>query len=153
GYRVRVVSSNPTVIVSADNGANITVSATSGNPATYGTTAWNASVYSGTNATITNNVFLGSYTENTLNFNTTSRWAAATGPGVADGTTGSAYAGCAVPATNYSMSFKRTNFTCGYYQINIPTHDDDMRIFVDGVNVFTHVGCCDAHTATWTGFL
>lgn len=152
-YRVRVVSSNPTVIVSADNGANITVSATSGNPATFGTTAWNAAVYSGTNATITNNVFLGSYTENTLNFNTTSRWNSATGPGVADGTTGSAYAGCAVPATNYSMSFKRTNFTCGYYQINIPTHDDDMRIFLDGVNIFTHVGCCDAHTSVWTGFL
>ncbi len=153
GYRIRVVSSNPTVVIGADNGTNLTVTASVGTPTVYGTTAWNAYIYSGTNATITNNVFLGSYTENNLSFNTTSRWASATGPGVADASTGTAYSGCAVPATNYSMSFKRTNFTCGYYQIDFPTHDDNLTLFINGVQVFQHIGCCDSHTAAWTGFL
>jgi Secretion system C-terminal sorting domain len=154
GYRIRVVSSNPTVVVSADNGTNISVAATSGNPTVYGTTAWNAYAYSGTAFPITNNLYMGTYTENNLSFATTSRWANSAGPGVADGTSGSAYAGCPIGGTSYSMSFKRTNFTCGYYQIDIPSHDDDMRLFVNGVLVFSHVaGCCDSHTNTWTGFL
>ncbi|MEI9918147.1 MAG: T9SS type A sorting domain-containing protein [Bacteroidota bacterium] len=154
GYRIRVESSNPSILVSPDNGSNITVTATSGTPTVFGTTAWNAYVYSGTVFPLTSDLYLGTYTENNLSFNTTSRWVAANGPGTADNTTGSAYAGCAVPVTNYSVSFKRTNFTCGYYQIDMPTHDDDIRVYLDGTLIFSHVGgCCDSHTNIYTGFL
>lgn len=153
GYRVRVVSSNPTVVVGAANTSDISVTATSGTPTVYGTTAWNAYVYSGTNATITSNAYLGTYTENNLSFASTSRWAGANGPGTADNSSGNAYSGCAVGTTNYSISYKRTNFTCGYYQIDLPAHDDDVRLFIDGTNVFQHIGCCDSHTNVWSGFL
>jgi hypothetical protein len=157
GYRVRVISSNPGVgVIGTDNGANLTVSAAAGDPTIFGNNIWNAYLYRGTNATITNNTYLGFYTENTLNFNTTTRWANNAGPATANSATGAAYTGCPnLPAQdlNYSMSFKRTNFTCGYYQIDIPSHDDDVRVFVNGVNVFTFVGCCAARNNVWRGFL
>lgn len=156
GYRIRVVSLNPTggPITSADNGTNLSVTAAVGNPTVFGSSTWNAYVYSGTNATITNNVYLGMYTEPTLNFNTTNRWPDASGPTFADASSGTAYSGCAGTGTNYSVSFKRTNFSCNYYQIDIPYHDDDVRLFVNGVQVFSHApGCCDLHTNAYTTFL
>lgn len=153
GYRIRVVSSNPTVIASANNGTDLTINATSGSPATYGTTAWNAYVYSGTAFPITGNQYLGTYTETALNFNTQTRFGSSNPPSDANATGGTAYAGCAAAATNYSVSFKRTNFTCGYYQIDIPAHDDNVRLIIDGAVVYSHIGCCDAHTNVWTGFL
>lgn len=154
GYRVRVVSSNPTTVIGSANTSDIAVTASTGNPAVYGTTTWNAYVYSGTNATLSNNVYLGNYTEPNLTFASSNRWATADGPGAATAIAGgAAYSGCPAPATQYSIMYKRTAFTCGYYQIDIPYHDDDVRLFIDGVNVFQHIGCCDAHTNTWTGFL
>ncbi|MEJ0056859.1 MAG: hypothetical protein WDN75_15115 [Bacteroidota bacterium] len=57
-------------------------------------------------------------------------------------------------ATNISLSFKRTNFTCGIYTIDIPYHDDDFLLYINSVLVASHVpGCCDTHTALWTGEL
>lgn len=35
----------------------------------------------------------------------------------------------------------------------MPNHDDDVRVYVNGSQVFTHIGCCDAHTNLWTGYL
>lgn len=154
GYRIRVVSSNPTTVISPDNGTNLNIAATSGNPTVYGTTSWNGYVYSGTAFPITNNLYVGTYSENNLSFNTTSRWVNSAGPTTADASSGTAYSGCQIGSTTYSMSFKRTNFTCGYYQLDVPNHDDDVRVFIDGTLVFSHVGgCCDSHTNVWTGFL
>src|SRR5215831_18504049 len=41
----------------------------------------------------------------------------------------------------------------GRYQIDIPGHDDEAQLFIDGVKVWEHVGCCDSHTNVWTGIL
>ena len=63
------------------------------------------------------------------------------------GSTGNAYAGCVFGSgSNYSVSYKRTNIPCGYYQIDIPGHDDNVFFLINGVQVFVHNGCCDAHT-------
>ncbi|MBI3219275.1 MAG: T9SS type A sorting domain-containing protein [Bacteroidetes bacterium] len=153
GYRIRVVSSNGS-IVSANNGSNLTINASSGNPSVFGTTEWNNYIYSGTAFPISSNTYLGTYTETNLSFNTANRWASGTAPSTANTSSGTAYSGCPVGASNISISFKRTNFTCGYYQIDVPTHDDYLRLFIDGTLVFGHTnGCCDAHTNVWTGFL
>ncbi|WP_160143783.1 T9SS type A sorting domain-containing protein [Chryseolinea soli] len=154
-YRIRVVSSNPgTGVIGANNGVDLTINASAGNPNVFGTTAWNAYAYSGTAFPITNNTYLGTYTETNLSFDSRNRWVNTAGPGAADASSGSGYAGCPVGATSYSVSFKRTNFTCGYYQIDIPAHDDDVRLFINGSLVFSHIaGCCDSHTNAWTGFL
>ncbi|MFM9837136.1 MAG: T9SS type A sorting domain-containing protein [Cyclobacteriaceae bacterium] len=155
GYKIRVVSSNPgSGVIGIDNGTSLTVNAPVGNPTIFGSSVWNAYAYSGTALPITNNTFFGSYSENNLNFDTKNRWVAAAGPGTADASSGSAYSGCPLPGTNYSISFKRTNFTCGYYQIDIPFQDDGVTLFVNGAQVFQN----NSYTPTlqsnvWTGFL
>ena len=164
-YRIRVVSSLPSSgVISSDNGVDLTVNSSSGNPSIFGTTAWNGYVYSGTTlssnpATISSNIFLGQYIENNLSFDSRNRWGNTAGPTAADASqgAGNVYQGCPQPGTigqQYSMSFKRTNIPCGYYQIDIPAHDDDVRLFIDGIQVFAHApGCCDTHTNVWTGFI
>jgi len=159
GYTVTATpSSTTTYIVSGSNNcatstasATITVQTIPASPLTtdFGSGVWNAYCYNSTNFTN----YYGYYTENTLNFNTTTRWNSNSGPTVANALTGLAYSGCSFPSTNYSISFKRTNFTCGYYRIDIPYHDDDYYILINGVQVNQHVGCCDAHIGAWTGFL
>ena len=153
-YRIRVVSSNPSVIASANNGINIIVSAAIGTPATFGTTAWNAYAYAGTASPITSNTFLGTYTENNLSFDTKNRWDAAIGPGAADASSGTPYQGCPTAGTNYSVSFKRTNFPCGYYRFDIPFQDDGLTLFVNNVQVFQNVNYTpNPQNNIWTGFL
>ena len=52
------------------------------------------------------------------------------------------------------MSFKRTNFTCGYYQLDVDFQDDQFTILVDGVQVFQNNGYTPTlQTNVWTGFL
>lgn len=150
GYRIRVVGSVP-AITGADNGSNITITAAAGNPTVAGTSGWNAYCYNNYN-NFTNN-YQGFYTENSLNINTTSMWANTDSPSMATGTNGATYAGCPFGNTNYSVAYLRTNFPCGYYQIDIPGHDDDIYILINGSSVFVHNGCCDSHTNVWTGFI
>ena len=148
-YRIRIAGSNPS-IKGPDNGTDLTVVAPPGNPAVFGNGVWN--VYAYVSTTFTN--YAGFYTENNLSFSTTSRWGIATSPSNADASSGLAYSGC--PITNnstYSFIHKRTNFTCGYYQIDIPTHDDVVILKIDGTQVYT-AGCCAGNlTNVWTGFL
>ncbi len=148
-YRIRIVSSNP-ALTSATNGTDLTIAAPSGDPAVSGNGVWNVYAYAGTSFTS----YYGYYTENNLSFNSANRWAATTSPSNADNASGQAYQGCPITsASTYSFIYKRSSFTCGYYQIDIPTHDDNVTLFIDGVQVYQHVGCCDAHTNVWSGFL
>jgi hypothetical protein len=152
-YRVRIISSNPTII-SSNNGISLIVNASSGNPSEFGTATWNTYVYAGTAFPISNNTYVGTYTEDNLNFNTANRWNPANGPSFANTSSGQAYAGCPVGGANYSVSFKRTNFTCGYYQIDVPFQDDFLTLLIDGVQVFQkNVYTPRLQTNVWTGFL
>lgn len=119
-------------------------------PTVFGNGTWNVYCYDGRAF----NNYYGYYTENNLSFITSSRWGTGSTPSAATGgTMGLAYQGCNIPVDQHSTSHKRTNFTCGYYQLDVSYHDDDVTIFVDGVQVFQHIGCCDVHTNAWTGFL
>jgi Secretion system C-terminal sorting domain len=153
-YRIRVVSSNPTIIVSPDNGSNITVNASVGNPAIFGSNTWNVYAYAGTAAPISINTYLGTYTEDKLSFDTNDRWVASTQPSAANASSGLAYTGCPVFGSKYSISFKRTNFICGYYQIDIPFQDEWLTLFVNGVQVFQNNDYTgNLQSNVWTGFL
>ena len=150
-YRMRVVSTNP-VITSADNGSNMLISAAAGTPSIPGNTAWNAYCFNAFNNYTVN--YQGFYTENALNINTQNMWVNTNSPSSTTANSfGGAYAGCPFGNTNYSISYLRTNFTCGYYQMDIPGHDDNIYIYVNGVMVYSHAGCCDSHTNVWTGFI
>lgn len=111
---------------------------------------WTALIY---NATDFTSNYVGYYTETNLNLNTTLRHANTAPPSSANGTSGAAYYGCMTNSTNYSVRYVRTGFPAGTYSIDIPTHDDYVYVFVNGTNVFQHIGCCDAHTSAWTGVL
>ncbi|MFM8913116.1 MAG: hypothetical protein ACKOE6_09410 [Flammeovirgaceae bacterium] len=123
--------------------------------ASFGNNTWN--VFCHYNNTNYSNLY-GYYTENNVSFNTTTRWANGAGPSVANAASGLAYTGCSFVApavsTNYSMSFRRTNFTCGYYQVNVDFQDDQFTMLVDGVQVFQNNGYTPTlQTNVWTGFL
>lgn len=149
-YRIRVVSSQP-VVTSPDNGSAIVVGASAGNPSVLGNGAWNAYCFNVFNNFSTN--YQGYYTETPLNINSQNMWVNTNSPSTASGTAGATYAGCPFGNTNYSINYQRTNFPCGYYQIDIPGHDDNVYIIINGTMVYQHVGCCDSHTNVWTGFL
>ncbi len=143
------VTSTDALSCSNSKSVTINVNPTSGTPSVFGNGVWNAYAYNGNNF----NQYYGTYSENNLSFNSTTRWAAGLSPSSADATSGNAYAGCPVPVDQHSVSYKRTNFACGLYQIDISNHDDDAALFVDGVQVWIHNGCCDAHANVWKGFL
>ncbi len=147
-YRIRVVSSSPAV-VSTNVSAAITVTTTTGSPSVFGNNEWIAYVFEG-------NIFgtatyRGFYTHTSLNFNSTSRWGATSTPSNANGTGGNPYMGCVVGVDNHSVSYKRTNFTCGYYQVDI-THSDYYEMVVDGVVVASNTGSATRNNR-WRGIL
>ena len=122
---------------------------------TYPTNTWNVYAF---NSTVVGTNYSGYYTENGsgasgYDFNTTTRWANNAAPSTANATNGTAYQGCALGVSNYSLSFKRSGFTCGIYQISIPAHDDNFTLLINGTQVAQHNGCCDVHGTLWTGVL
>jgi Lectin C-type domain/Ig-like domain CHU_C associated len=119
-----------------------------GNPAVFGNGQWNVYGYNGGNLNLTGE-YAGFYTESNLTYNTLNRWGTNGSPSDASG-----WQGCYVPVDNHVVVSKRTNFTCGYYQLDVPNHDDDIRVYVNGTLVWSHEpGCCDAHTNIWQGYL
>ena len=119
-----------------------------GDPSVYGNNTWNVYVFQGTGnpGTYAAATYKGYYTEPLLSFNSINRWANTASPSSASG-----YQGCVVNVNNTWIDYKRANFTPAIYQIDIPYHDDDAYLFVNGVQVFVHNGCCDSHTNVWTG--
>ncbi len=122
---------------------------------TFPTNTWNVYGFNTGNVGVG---YQGYYTENGsgptgYSFNTQTRWGSGLAPSTANAINGSAWVGCAMPATTISLSFKRTNFTCGTYQIDVPAHDDNFTLLINGNVVAQHNGCCDAHTNVWTGLL
>lgn len=133
------------------NTLSVVTNTASGNPSVFGNGVWNAYVY---NSSTYGTNYSGYYTETNLSFTSGSRWAPASGPATANTASGNAYVGCSgISTTNYVVAYKRTNFACGYFQIDIPYHDDDVTLLVNGTQVFQHIGWGDAHTNAWTGFL
>jgi hypothetical protein len=119
----------------------------SGNPSIFGNGTWNAYLYNIYNINAPSN-YVGYYTEPLLSFNTTNRFVSTASPHTASG-----YQGCQADPQRYTLSLKRTNFALDTFQIDLTYHDDAAKVLVDGVNIFTHTNCCDAHTNIWTGIL
>jgi hypothetical protein len=124
-----------------------------GDPATFGVNTWNAYAYLCNSTTLSNNTYMGYYVDNNLSFNTANVWVSggSGSPSTLNG--GYTYSGAAVPVDYHTVVYKRQGFPCRNYQLDIPTHDDDVYVFVNGVQVFVHNGCCDVHNNIWTGFL
>ena len=127
-YVFRAVSNSP--IVTSGNVSNaITVQLPAGNPAGFGTNQWNAYAFSDNNFT----TYAGSFVIPTIDFDTQTFYNANASPSSVAG-----YSGCAVPADNHSVRFKRSGFPCDFYQIDIPAFDDQIEIIVNGTSVYTN---------------
>jgi Secretion system C-terminal sorting domain/Calx-beta domain len=121
-----------------------------GNPLVYGNNEWNVYAwnsggnFSSDNPWITN--YSGYYTASGVNFNTQNQWS--NSPSEAPG-----YQGCPVNVDFHSWSAKRQGFPTNYYSIDVNGHDDSSELFINGVMVWNHQGCCDFHGGVWQGFL
>ena len=117
-----------------------------GNPAQFGSNVWNVYAYSGDNF----DSYYGFYVHNTLNFDSRTVWGATLSPSSAAG-----YAGCTVPNDNHSYRYKRRGFPCGYYRLDIPNHDDNVVLNINGVTEFQQASWDGgvAKTNQWTGYL
>ncbi|HPI11071.1 MAG TPA: CARDB domain-containing protein [Catalimonadaceae bacterium] len=137
-YRRKAFNGTESVI---SNVVQVTVVFPEGNPSQSGSNSWNLYAYSGTDVNLgTGNTYLGFYNVNALDVNTADQWSPGASPSSFSG-----YAGCPVPSDNFTFVLKRQGFTPGSYKLNISNHDDQIRILVNGVQVFEHVGCCDVH--------
>lgn len=151
GYRMRVVACSPSV-TSPDNGSNLSILAAVGTPSVFGNGKWNVYCYTARNSYTAN--YMGTYSENSLSFNTTTRWANTASPSSANSTGGTAYTGCSILPANFSFSYKRTNIPCGYYQVDIPSHRHEVYMIINGTTVFSHTATSgDAHTNVYTGVI
>jgi len=152
-YRIRIISSDPAVMSGNTSGA-ITISSLSGNPAIFGNGQWNVYAYTGNIVNNTSLIYKGTYTEPLANFDSRNRWGDGGAPSDASG-----YLGCPVTIDNHSVSYKRTNFTCGYYRfdvvglVNANGHDDAYQLLVDGVVVASDGGCCAPRPDVYRGIL
>jgi hypothetical protein len=119
-----------------------------GDPAVFGSSEWNVYAFNGSSIDLSGVTYRGYYTEPNLTFDTRSRW-----DGTATPSSASGYQGCAVNIDNHTFIHKRRGFTCGTYQIDVAGHDDNARLYVNGNQVWEHIGCCDTHPNVWTGIL
>ncbi|MEO6903445.1 MAG: GEVED domain-containing protein, partial [Bacteroidia bacterium] len=110
----------------------------------FGNNSWIAYAFDGYNF----DTYKGYYSVGGLDFNSRDSWNAGGSPSSALG-----YSGLPVGNDNHSVQYKRKGFPNGKYQLDIPGHDDDVTVYLNGVSIFVHHGCCDSHTNIWTGIL
>jgi hypothetical protein len=113
----------------------------------FGIGEWNVLAYRGNNINL-GIPLVGRYVEPLLSFDSRNRWCSDCSPANASG-----YIGCNPGVDNHTVVSKRTGFPLGTYTISITNHDDDAQLWVNGANVYQHIGCCDAHANVWTGVL
>ncbi|WP_154658299.1 T9SS type A sorting domain-containing protein [Eisenibacter elegans] len=144
GYRVRIRANDPVVL-----STNVTTAFIVGNftsdPNTFGNGRWLAHTYRANDFT----QYVGAFQTGTaLSFNSEDYYPRNSRPSEATG-----YVGCQTQNNNHSVDYRRTNFPCDYYQINIPTHEDHCELIINGTTVFSQTGAGGPHNNVWRGFL
>lgn len=125
---------------------NVTIPEQQGDPNDFGNNAWN--VYSYTSGNF--ETYGGYYSIPSLNFDTRNQWSINASPSSAAG-----YLGCPIPNDYHSYRIKREGFPCGFYQIDLPAHDDNVQLIVDGVLKFSQTAWYNntAKPNIWQGYL
>ncbi|RYY40437.1 MAG: T9SS type A sorting domain-containing protein [Chitinophagaceae bacterium] len=151
-YTVTYTVDDPCGAASYTASTPVTIMQSPGDPSAFGSNTWNVYAFQGGDGTTASsnwqNGYSGYYTVNTLGFDTRNQWCNECSPSSAAG-----YQGCLVSPDFHSWSARRQGFPCGYYQIDIPTHDNGAQLWVNGMLVWYHEGYEDAHRAVWTGYL
>ncbi|MFD0931478.1 T9SS type A sorting domain-containing protein [Psychroflexus salinarum] len=117
----------------------------SGDEGDFGDNEWLVSAYNGTNF----NTYAGIYSQSGLDFDSRDLWPANGSPSQAQ-----TYNGVTVAGNNHSYIYRRRGFPCGIYQLNIPAHDDDVVVTIDGDEVFSSEYVDgDRINNVWQGYL
>src|SRR5690554_3022138 len=122
----------------------------SGDPSIFGDFVWNVYGYNGYDTDLSVNDYRGYYIQpdlggGNLGVNTQSFWSDTRSPSFA-GTTidnGNLWNGCSVDDDYHTFTHKRKGFPCGNYTFTMNAWDDETRVIIDGVNIWS----CD----TWSG--
>jgi hypothetical protein len=113
-----------------------------------GVNQWIFYGYSGYSLDLTGVTLYGSYSRNTVSFQTDTSWCSSCSPANATG-----WAGCALGADNFTLVAKRVGFPAGPYTLQVPFHDDGLRTYKNGVQIFQTNGCCGTSTVFNIGYL
>lgn len=113
----------------------------------FGSNQWVTTGYNGGTIAL-NGSRRGYYTRSSQSFNTLNDWGTTSNPSAASG-----WSGCDVTNDFHNVVSRRQGFTCGEYRLDVPNHDDHMRVYVNGTQVWEQVPCCGTHTGIWTGLL
>ena len=122
-----------TLGLSAVNSLAVTMSTATksvGDTAIFGIGVWNVYGFIG-GIPYTEGPYCGYYTESNLSYNTTDRWDMNGSPSDAIG-----WQGTCVPINYHEVVSKRINFPSGHYRLDIPNHDNEIQVFINGSKVF-----------------
>ncbi len=124
-------------------------------PANFGLNVWNVYAYEqlsgynvNDNLNLNNLRYKGAYVDPNINIITTNFWSSDGTPSSASG-----FLGCPVTVDNHVVVHKRRGFPQGTYQIDLNNHDDAVRVYVNGTQVYQNDGCCADRGVIWTGTL
>ena len=113
----------------------------------FGNYQWKVGAYNGSYF----NTYYGNYIHDGVSFDTRDMWDEYDNPSMAAG-----YMGIQLPSNNqHSYVYRREGFDCGYYNLDILRHDDDIEVIIDGVTVYQKIGW-DNNNSTlnvWDGYL
>jgi len=117
-----------------------------GDPAVFGNNSWIAYGYDTGDLSLTTAIYSGYYTQPTLGFDTQDSWSPTSAPSNSEG-----WSGCALNNDSFTLVYKRKGFPCGTYSVTIPSWDDAVVLYVDGVQLWSCAtssitGDCDAFT-------
>jgi len=146
GYKVRVRHSSGSY--STNESSPFAIQAKTGDPSTWGSNQWQVAVYSGRNF----NEYRGYFIDNQLNIDTELHWDNANG----NPSNASSYDGCSVSKDNHSYKYRRKGFSCGYYKLSVPKHDDEASLWINGTQVWSKTGACNPCSSDkdiWEGWL
>jgi len=93
------------------------------------------------------NILGRTFDDTTLHCKSVDHWPVSSNPSTATG-----YYGCNVTDDYFHFNALRQGFDGGIYQINVPSHDEYAYLYINGVNVWHHEGCCDSHSNVWDWF-
>ncbi|QLC67033.1 T9SS sorting signal type C domain-containing protein [Flavobacterium sp. LPB0248] len=114
---------------------------TKGDPTVFGEKVWNVYGYNGNDLTLQKTGYAGYYVDPNPNANSTAFWPTTKSPYAANN-----WQGAPMPNDYFTVVSKRRGFACGQYQIQVANQDDDLQIFVDGIEVFKKTGSTDTAT-------
>ena len=147
-YYYKAFATNGGGTVYSSQGTFTTLCQVVGDPSTFGSDIWNVYAYNGNSLDLIGTTYRGYYTESALTFDSRDKWGDLLSPSSAPG-----YLGCPVNNDNFTFVYKRQGFPCGTYQIDLTYQDDDTRLYIDGSQVFEHIGYGYTQTNIWTGNL